>query len=339
MSLQFNNNELMIISKYIEPDDYNTFFKIFPNINTYYHSTFNYININVYDINYTLTQLNKFKNNILKTFPNINTIIINLKLYYNKYYDYKLLMLIVKLYNTFLNSYPDKFIKLNINNLKILMYYKYYNFKNIYIDYFNKIDALIKTKHLNNDFKFYINCIDIDIDKDILKYNFIININNINFLNLNINDTTTFFNNFHIVYTNITTKDDLKDLYIHKYNNVIFKKLNNNIYYYCANKLKYDYSYYIKYFPTYYKLIKLGIKLEYNYKPNDYYVMEYIKKLNLNNSKRDFIHTYLFGHYPLKEDVTKVIYDIIYNKSNKKSRIISNYYDVIKTLNDMFKTY
>jgi len=337
MSSHFNNNELIIISKYIESNDYNTFFKIFPNINTYYHSTFNYININVYDINYTLKYLNKFKNNILKTFPNINTIIINLKMYYNKYYDYKLLILIIKLYNTFLNSYPDKFIKLNIINLKMLMYYKYYNFKNIYINYFNKIDELIKTKHLNNDFKFYINYIGIDIDKDILKYDFIINIDRTNFLNLNINDTTRFLNNSHIVYTNITTKDDLKNLYIHRYNNAIFKKLNNNIYCYCVNKLKYDYLYWIKYFPTYYKLIKLGIKLKYNYKPN-YYVMKYIKKLNLNNNKKDFIHIYLFGYYPLKEDVTKVIYDIIYNKS-KNNRTICNYYDVIKTLNDIFKTY
>lgn len=49
MSQQFNNNELILISKYIEHNDYNTYFKVFPNINKLYKSTFNYFNFETYD--------------------------------------------------------------------------------------------------------------------------------------------------------------------------------------------------------------------------------------------------------------------------------------------------
>ena len=48
MSQQFGTNELMIISKYITTNDYITLFKIFPDLNKNYHSTFNYINCYIY---------------------------------------------------------------------------------------------------------------------------------------------------------------------------------------------------------------------------------------------------------------------------------------------------
>ena len=99
MSQKFNYNELIIISKYIESDDYKNYFKTFPNINTYYHSTFNYITINE---NFMTFKTDIIYNNLLKTFPNINTIIININTSKIKTGDnasINILYSIIKIYN------------------------------------------------------------------------------------------------------------------------------------------------------------------------------------------------------------------------------------------------
>lgn len=78
MSQNFNKNELMVISKYILPTDYQTFFKTFPNINTYYHSTFNYITIPAY-FKLPIFQIKKIIENLKLSFPNVEEIILNIR--------------------------------------------------------------------------------------------------------------------------------------------------------------------------------------------------------------------------------------------------------------------
>jgi len=332
MSQKFNYNELMIISKYILPTDYHTFFKVFPNINLNYHSTFNYITINEDFINFQI--IKKYKH-LLNIFPNINTIVINITFNEFKYYHANILLTIINSYNLFSKFYPNKFIKINITNK--LFTYLYENDENKIIKYLNKINKLIKTKHLNDDFKMYLY---IDYLTKNINYDFIIfikYINNYNDYDLSkLEDNHIFMiYNKYICNSNkclIRNQNDLNKMYIHKYKNTIFKDLNGETIYIAQkpNIILYDYIFQIRYFPSFYKLMKVGIKI---YKTNNLikYTYEYKNKLNLNDNI-GYLNEYLFGTcYRFNKDVAKITY-------NKHDEDILNHYVTIHTLNNMFDT-
>ena len=329
MSLQFNYNELMIISKYILPTDYHTFFKVFPNINLNYKSTFNYIIINEDFINF---QIIKKYNHLLKTFPNIDTIIINITFNEFKYYHANILLTIINLYNLFSKLYPNKFIKINITN-KLFTYLC----ENKVIKYLDKINELFKTNHINNDFKIYLY---IDYYNKINNYDFLIFIEYIN--NYNNYNLSKLENNYILMICNkyicnsnkclIRNQNDLNEMYIHTYKNTIFKKLNGKTIYIAQypNIILYDYMFQIRYFPSFYELMKIGIKI---YKTNNLikYTYEYKNKLNLNDNV-GYLNEYLFGTcYCFNKDVAKITY-------NKHDEDILNHYVTICILNNMFDT-
>jgi len=329
MSYKFNKNELIIISKYIEHDDYENYFKIFPNINELYHSTFNYINLNIYDYNYTYNYIIKHKS-ILNIFPNVKTIIINFNFKYTYYHNINLLKLIIKVFNLFNNLYKGKFIKIIINNEKLIFSYR--TPKDKTIKYLDIINELIKNNQMSDNFKFYM------LFESFNKYKFVKIMSSkilIDFWKFEkLHDCTIddiLSNEDFMVHSTIKNENDLNDLYTHLYINTIFKNLNNHEFYYCKNKLEYRYIKDIKYFPSYYKLMKLNIKLKCN-KTIDIYIKEYIHNFEFDNiEKYKYVNEYLFGEYPLKIDIIKNYY-------NKYFSINSfNYNNVVKVLNDIFK--
>ena len=318
MSQNFNYNELIAISKYINHDDYKNYFEIFPTISNCYHSTFNYIHLNIVDINYTLKHLNLD----LHMFPNADTLIINVKFKYYK--DINILYSIIKLCNKILKLYPNKNIKINIlDNIYIITI----GDKNKYIECFNKINELIKKGILNNDFKIIIGNYEY---KYFFKYKFIIfakyltKFNIIDFSKLKHNQAYILFSNrYCILYDNyIQNKNDLKNIYVHKYNNTIFKNLNGEMFAY-KNNVQYEYMDRIIYFPSFYKLMKLGIKLRPNKCCNDY-VNEYKNKLEIND--RNYVWRYLFGSYPLNNYISTI----------DKSSYIDKHYSLMIVLNNIF---
>ena len=337
MSSQFNYNELMIISKYIESDDYNTFFKTFPKLNLNYHSTFNYITI---DENFLTFQIIKKYNNLLKTFPNLNTIIVNINTSKIKTGDnasINILYSIIKLFNIFSNLYPNKFIKINVCDKNIITE-RFMKNVNKFINYCNKIDKLIKNGNLNKDFKIHIKNYK---DEQLKAYNFIVFIkciesDEINFETLKQNEIYLIKNCEHKVM--IKNQNDLNKMYVHEYKNTIFKDLNGETYYY-GNSTTYTYIDNIRYFPAYYDLMKSGIKVNNNFNFNFHYIFYYADKLN--NSKVElssdmltditYLDEYLFGFYPLNVDMSKVLYKI-----DKGNSSIYDYIYVVKVLKSMF---
>ena len=222
MSQNFNINELMIISKYLTTPDYHTFFKLFPNLSIYYHSTFNYLNFNICDINYVRI---KQKYKILNLFPNVETINININFDESEEYSYTTLHSIIKIYNTFLKLYPNKFIKINVTNK-----YLFIKFDITIVKYLNKINELIKNNIINNDFKIYIEDYYYEQYYNIFKnYEFIINVNfvcsyeQINFSNLKHNQVFNIQNTFIYKTKEFSNKNNVNEIYFHRYRNTIFK--------------------------------------------------------------------------------------------------------------------
>ena len=325
--MNFNNNELMIISKYLDYNDYNTYFKLFPNLNKLYHTTFNYININIHDCDYVHLK-SKYTLNL---FPNVETVIINIDFRESKYYYSEILLAIIKIYENFSKIYPDKFVKLIVSDKHLCIY-----FKNKILKYFNTINELIENDHLNNNFRIYISDCYEENYNELKKYKFIKFIKHLysetNSLALKSDYIYAFRNRFIFKFKKlIKDSDDLKEIYIHEYNNTIFKKLNHKLCIINGKNICYEYLFEVKRFPSYYELAKSKIKLSTNKIIHDY-IVEYKNKLNLNIDNR-YIFEYLFGHHPLKLDVTKTIYDI----KNISSKYIYNYYDVVNTLNIIFK--
>jgi len=327
MSQKFNYNELIIISKYIESDDYKNYFKTFPNINTYYYSTFNYITINENFINF---QIIKKYNNLLKTFPNINTIIININTSKIKTGDnasINILYSIIKLFNIFSNLYPNKFIKINVCDK-----YLFIIFNVIAIQCFNKIDKLIKNGNLNEDFKIYIENYHRKYCEELKNFKFIMyvkfkNYEQINFSKLKHNQIYDIRNKYIYKTKEFINGNNVNNVYVHAYKNTIFKNLNGDTCFILGNKILYSYLLSVKYFPSYYKLMNLGIKLSINKTELDY-VIEYRNKLNLN-CDISYIYDYLFV-CPFKKDMIKIITTI-------KSYIIYDYYNVVNILKDIFE--
>ena len=86
---------------------------------------------------------------------------------------------------------------------------------------------------------------------------------------------------------------------------------------------------YIKYFPSFYKLMKSGIKLNCD-KTTSEYNYEYKNKLKSNDDKED-LYVYLFGYWPLNN----IMYKIIRNNETKYMLYYHNKF--ITTLNNIFK--
>jgi len=78
----------------------------------------------------------------------------------------------------------------------------------------------------------------------------------------------------------------------------------------------------IRYFPSFYKLIKLGIKLRPNKCCSDY-VEEYKNKLEINDI--NYVWRYLFGSHPLNNYISTI-----------ESSYINNYHSLITILNNIF---
>lgn len=328
MNQKFNNNELIIISKYINHNDYHTFFKLFSNLNQLYKSTFNYINLkNIYSINFVQLK-NKYSLNL---FPNVEVVNINIDFNDFDCYECDFLVLIIKVYNIFSKLYSNKFIKLNIATKYLCILFDDKVFK-----YLDKIDKLIENNNINNDFKIYINN---DFYSDKLdKYNFIKYVKFIKYYE-EIDFPKLKDNQVYDIYSNFITKNrsiiknenDLNKIYFHTYKNTIFKKLDGKVCVINANNMKYYYLFNVIDFPLYYELMKLGIKLSCN-KGEHNYTNEYKNKLNLYDNY-EYLFDYLFGLHPLKKDVTKVIYNI----TKMENINVYDYYNVVDRLSKIFK--
>jgi len=310
--MSFNNNELILISKYIEHNDYNTYFKIFPNINKLYKSTFNYFNFETYD---DFIYKFNFMNYSQINFPNVEEININIT---NKFDIDEIIIM----YNKLVKIYPDKFIKICISNCTYFGIYEPFDF-DFYKNIFTTFDKLIYENHINKSLK-----ICFEDSENVKKFK-----NKLKELNLK--------NNFICFVKVVKNEDEIifKDNEIYqiknKYINMLIKDKNdldkykhvykNNLIYYGKN-VHYNWFEYIPYFPSLYKIMKLNTKIngfnfimdEDTFNACDNIITTYIW---LRHSTEGFKYTYhyIFGYYPLKTDVAKVTSELgnIHNIGDK----------------------
>lgn len=301
MVLIFNKNELIPILKYINQNDYMTIFKLYPELNEMCYSSFNYINIKITELDYAKYLI---QNNILKIFPNIHEIIINVSCKFGWCCVH-----FKRLYLFYINI-KSKLINKNIKiKIKIC--------ENVILENRDKT-IIIKTLDIMEKFKN-----DLIIQNLYLLYNFHYNIDfsKYKYIKPEIVNTCKlscvidFSKNkkyavyyTHPVYSFIIDQNNINTFYFHKYKNetycypLINKNENIN-----KHKFYYYYLWHIPLFPTYYHLFKirklhneinedvnriLKIKCRSSYYTNYY---EISNKLSIiYNINQNYIYYYLF---------------------------------------------
>ena len=134
-------NEKMIISKYLSGNDFINLINTISKLNTYFHTTFNYINL---DANYVIPkhQVKLLIDKLLSTFPNLEEIILNIT---SEYIYVDSLNCIMKNYNNLNKCFISKNIKIKINFNQLTNL----NFRNIDSNriryYLNFIKDIIKS--------------------------------------------------------------------------------------------------------------------------------------------------------------------------------------------------
>lgn len=115
---KLDNNSKMIISKYLCGNNFTNIVSLTHNLNTYYHTTFNYITINRKITKQLVEKIVK----TLKQFPNLNEIVLNIVSTYALYYlQPDFLEFVESCYNKFKPYYKN--IKFNILDSNYKMYH------------------------------------------------------------------------------------------------------------------------------------------------------------------------------------------------------------------------
>lgn len=303
MTLSFNKNELIPILKYINQNDYTTIFKLYPELNEMCYSSFNYINIKTTELDYAKCLI---QNNILKIFPNIHELIINVRSKFGWCYVY-----FKELYSFYVNI-KSKLMNKNIN-IKIKICENVILKNIVKKDTIKILDVIENFKNdliIQNLYLLYSSYYDIDFSKYKYIKPEIINRCKLSYvIDFSKNKKYAIYH-ADPIYSFIIDQNNINDFYFHKYKDktycypLIDKNENINRY-----KFYYYYLWHVPLFPTYYQLFKIRkIHNEINEDVNkllkikcrDLYVKNYFKISNklsaIYNINQNYIYYYLFGN-------------------------------------------
>ena len=324
---KLDNNLKMIISKYLFSNDFINLINTSSKLNTYFHTTFNYINL---DADYVIPkqQIKNIINKLLNNFPNLEEIILNITSEYIYINNLNCIMENYKNLNKYLNNNFDKNIKIkfnfnqttnlnfhNINNIKIEYYLDF--IKNV-IKSTNNLYIIINLYKINDN-----NLLEFANKYKTFKFVKIIWIKNIH--EINNNSYLKLINKYkNIYYTNVEGT--------HLYHHDI--SILDNPYLKCHDN-HYKISYLlnmINNFELYYNIMKLKRKLKneplkqlkIKYELDISYYTEFIE-LNYENLKRIFNNNiYIDSIYYAISNATHITF-------NDELFIIRNYYIIEDT--------